>query len=190
MEEIIRADKDALVFLNNLGSEPFDSFWLTATKLWIWFPLFSTALYFLVKNYGWKRLFYFVIFIALGITVSDQLATIFKTGIARFRPCHDASLEGLIREVVCGGHYGFYSAHASNSFFAATFLTHFLRKKVKGLGGIMFGWALVFSYSRIYLGVHFPLDIIMGGVMGFILGKIFIFLTVKTFEKQATLSSS
>ncbi|VDH05899.1 phosphatase PAP2 family protein [Bergeyella zoohelcum] len=190
MEEIILQDKNALIFLNTLGSESFDSFWLTATKVWIWLPLFTTALYLLVKNYGWKKLLYFLIFIGLGIAVSDQLTNIFKISVGRLRPCHDETLEGLIREVTCGGQFSFYSAHASNSFFIATFLTHFLKEKAKGFGVIIFLWASVFAYSRIYLGVHFPLDILTGAIMGFIIGKIFAYLTQKTFEKQAMNSSS
>ncbi|UOE41887.1 phosphatase PAP2 family protein [Chryseobacterium suipulveris] len=184
MHEIITEDKEIFLFLNNLGSDTFDRFWIMVSGTWIWVPLYVIFLYLLAKNYKVRNLVFILIFIALGVTVSDQLAGIFKSGIGRLRPCHDPSLDHLMREVQCGGQFGFYSSHASNTFFIATFMTMLLFKKYRFLPYFLFFWAAMVSYSRIYLGVHFPMDILMGAAMGFFLGGFFSTLALKVIRKQ------
>ena len=184
MHEIIQEDQQVFLYLNNLGSSSFDQFWILLSETWIWIPLYIIFLYLLYKNFQLRSLLFILIFIAIGVTVSDQLAGIFKTGISRFRPCHDPVLDGLMRKVKCGGQFGFYSSHASNTFFIATFMSILLRKKYKFLSIILLFWAAIVSYSRIYLGVHFPLDIIMGALMGFFLGGFFATISQNVIRKQ------
>lgn len=184
MEEIILEDKQAMIFLNNLGSSTFDPFWILVSEKWFWIPLYVIFLYFLYKNFNKKSLFYILLFVALGITASDQIANIFKFGFERLRPCHDPSLEGLLREVKCGGKFGFYSAHSSNSFFVATYLTMLLGKKIKQLPYFLFVWAAIVAYSRVYLGMHFPGDIIVGAIMGILLALFFGILAKKVIRKS------
>ena len=184
MEEIILEDKQAMIFLNNLGSSTFDPFWILVSEKWFWIPLYVIFLYFLYKNFNKKSLFYILLFVALGITASDQIANIFKFGFERLRPCHDPSLEGLLREVKCGGKFGFYSAHSSNSFFVATYLTILLGKKIKQLPYFLFIWAAIVAYSRVYLGMHFPGDIIVGAIMGILLALFFGTLAKKVIRKS------
>jgi len=184
MEEIILEDKQAMIFLNNLGSSTFDPFWILVSEKWFWIPLYVIFLYFLYKNFNKKSLFYILLFVALGITASDQIANIFKFGFERLRPCHDPSLEGLLREVKCGGKFGFYSAHSSNSFFVATYLTMLLGKKIKQLPYFLFVWAAIVAYSRVYLGMHFPGDIIVGAIMGILLALFFGTLAKKVIKKS------
>ncbi len=184
MEEIILEDKQAMIFLNNLGSSTFDPFWILVSEKWFWIPLYVIFLYFLYKNFNKKSLFYILLFVALGITASDQIANIFKFGFERLRPCHDPSLEGLLREVKCGGKFGFYSAHSSNSFFVATYLTILLGKKIKQLPYFLFVWAAIVAYSRVYLGMHFPGDIIVGAIMGILLALFFGPLARKVIKKS------
>ena len=184
MEEIILEDKQAMIFLNNLGSSTFDPFWILVSEKWFWIPLYVIFLYFLYKNFNKKSLFYILLFVALGITASDQIANIFKFGFERLRPCHDPSLEGLLREVTCGGKFGFYSAHSSNSFFVATYLTILLGKKIKQLPYFLFVWAAIVAYSRVYLGMHFPGDIIIGAIMGILLALFFGTLAKKVIKKS------
>ena len=129
-------------------------------------------------------MFYILLFVALGITASDQITNIFKFGFERLRPCHDPSLEGLLREVKCGGKFGFYSAHSSNSFFVATYLTILLGKKIKQLPHFLFVWATIVAYSRVYLGMHFPGDIIIGAIMGILLALFFGTLAKKVIKKS------
>lgn len=185
MHEIITEDKKIFLLLNNLGSEPFDRFWTMVSGTWIWIPLYIIFLYLLYKNYKLRNLVFMLIFVAIGVTVSDQLAGIFKSGIGRLRPCHDPSLEHLMRSVQCGGRFGFYSSHASNTFFIATFMSMLLFRKYRFLPYILYFWAIVVSYSRIYLGVHFPLDILMGAGMGFLLGGFFSTLALKVIVKRS-----
>lgn len=184
MEEIILEDKQAMIFLNNLGSSTFDPFWILVSEKWFWIPLYVIFLYFLYKNFNKKSLFYILLFVALGITASDQIANIFKFGFERLRPCHDPSLEGLLREVKCGGKFGFYSAHSSNSFFVATYITMLLGKKIKQLPYFLFVWATIVAYSRVYLGMHFPGDIIIGAIMGILLALFFGILAKKVIKKS------
>ena len=184
MHEIIQEDQQVFLYLNNLGSSSFDQFWILLSETWIWIPLYIIFLYLLYKNFQLRSLLFILIFIAIGVTVSDQLAGIFKTGISRFRPCHDPVLDGLMRKVKCGRQFGFYSGHASNTFFIATFMSILLRKKYKFLSIILLIWATIVSYSRIYLGVHFPLDIIMGALMGFFLGGFFATISQNVIRKQ------
>ena len=184
MEEIILEDKQAMIFLNNLGSSTFDPFWILVSEKWFWIPLYVIFLYFLYKNFNKKSLFYILLFVALGITASDQIANIFKFGFERLRPCHDPSLEGLLREVKCGGKFGFYSAHSSNSFFVATYITILLGKKIKQLPYFLFVWAAIVAYSRVYLGMHFPGDIIVGAIMGILLALFFGTLAKKVIRKS------
>ncbi|MBU8884053.1 phosphatase PAP2 family protein [Kaistella sp. DKR-2] len=184
MQEIIQDDKQLFLYLNNLGSQPFDQFWIMISGTWIWVPLYIIFLYLLYKNYQLRNLVFILIFIALGVTVSDQLAGIFKTGIARLRPCHDPALDHLMRKVQCGGQFGFYSSHASNTFFIATLMSILLRKTRPFLPYLLFLWAGLVSYSRIYLGVHFPMDILMGALMGFFLGGFFSILSLKVIYKR------
>lgn len=183
MQEIINIDKNIFLYLNGLGSKPFDHFWLMISTTWIWVPLYIIFLYLIYKKYGIKNILYILIFIALGIAVSNQLSGIFKVGIMRFRPCQDTTLEGVMRVVKCGGKYGFYSAYASNTFFIATFLSFILRKNLPFIPLVLVFWALLVSYSHIYLGVHFPLDIVMGALVGFLLGGFFSTLTLNTLLK-------
>ena len=190
MHELIQEDKSIFLFLNNLGSTPFDQLWIMISATWIWVPLYVIFLYLLFKTFKLRSLIFILIFIALGVTVSDQLAGIFKTGILRLRPCHDPTLTGLMRAVKCGGQFGFYSSHAANTFFIATFMSLLLYKKFKFLPYFLFVWAIVVSYSRIYLGVHFPLDILMGSLMGFFTGGFFATLALKVIHKQNNSAST
>lgn len=184
MEEIIQEDKSLFLFLNTLGNSTFDQFWIMVSGTFVWVPLYIIFLYFLYKTYKPKALLYILLFILIGVTVSDQLATIFKLGIERFRPCHDPSLEHQMRIVQCGGNFGFYSAHASNTFFLASYLSILFKNKLKNFTFLVFAWAAFVSYSRIYLGVHFPLDILTGAAMGFLLGGFFATLAKKVIYKQ------
>ncbi len=183
MYEVLTEDKEIFLYLNNLGSKPFDQFWIMVSETWVWIPLYIIFLYLLFKNFNAKSVVFILIFIGLGVTVSDQLAGIFKSGIGRFRPCHDDSIDDLMRIVKCGGNFGFYSSHASNTFFIATFMSRMLWKRYRYLPIFLFFWAFVVSYSRIYLGVHFPLDIAMGIAMGFLLGGLFSTLAKNSIAK-------
>jgi len=184
MEEIIQEDKNLFLYLNNLGDTPFDQFWMMISATWIWVPLYVILCYLLYKNFKLKSLLYILLFIAIGVTVSDQVSGIFKYGVARLRPCNDPSLQNVMRIVKCGGPYGFYSAHASNTFFLASYLSFLLKDRLRWFPYAIFVWAAVVAYSRIYLGVHFPVDILVGAFVGSLLGGLFAMLAKKVINKQ------
>lgn len=183
IEKIIDWDQRLFLYLNGLGNSMFDSFWLLVSGKLTWIPLYLILLYLVLKNFDKKSVLYFFIFLILGIVASDQLSNIFKCGVHRFRPCHNQHLIPLMRIVKCGGSYGFYSAHASNTFYLAWFLgLIFYRIKKRWIMYFLIFWAGFVSYSRIYIGVHFPLDLFFGALAGSIWGVIFFILWKKALK--------
>lgn len=144
--------------------------WLFSNKLF-WGPLY---VYFLWKLYrAFPARYYFVLVAAfLLILISDQLCNLFKESFMRLRPTHEPHLEGMIHTLknYTGGMYGFYSGHAANAFAVAVFLLTALKWKPNYLILIAFSFASLTAYSRIYLGVHYPGDVLFGAFMGSILG--------------------
>lgn len=172
MEELIQLDKDLLIYLNNLGSEQWDGLWLIITKQIYWSPIFLIILYFIVKKIGWKQFGYLVIFITLLIVATDQLTNLFKYNFERLRPCNDPTLDGEIREVLVRKSFSYFSGHASNSMATMTFVFLLLRKSYR-YAFLVFIFPLIFAYSRIYLGLHFPGDILTGYLFGLFTGTLF-----------------
>ncbi|HNW76448.1 MAG TPA: phosphatase PAP2 family protein [Bacteroidales bacterium] len=173
IEYLVNIDKSLFLFLNGCHAWWLDQpmFWISKTMVWI--PLYLLLLWLLIRKFGWKTL-WILLFVVVMITVSDQLANVFKTGIQRLRPSHDPSL-CCVHSVngYKGGTFGFYSSHASNTFALAVFLVLVMRKYYRYLLPFMIGWAVLLSYSRIYLGVHFPGDILTGMTAGILLGFLF-----------------
>ncbi|MGB6084732.1 phosphatase PAP2 family protein [Moheibacter sp.] len=175
MDEIIQLDKDLFLFLNTLGSSTWDGFWTFLSERSYWIPLYIFLLYLLFKNFGLKKTFLILILTLLMVLFTDQITNLFKDGFQRPRPCFTPEFEGIMRGVGCErrGLYGFTSAHASNHLAIALLLGLVFKKMYKWMLPLLLVWAVLIAYSRIYLGVHFPLDVICGGVMGLILGWTF-----------------
>ena len=175
-EEILKLDSKLFLFLNNLGTTKFDAFWLSLSKIEanIVMYLFLIFLFFHIKKLRPKFLyiFYLLFVIALMITITDQGANFFKDSFQRLRPCYNESISDSLRLVKenCGGKYGFFSAHASNSFSLAIFFGLLFKNKIRYMFIITMAYASLISYSRIYLGVHFPIDIIVGSSFGIFVG--------------------
>ena len=177
MEDIKQLDWDATLFLNDWGNDAVDLFFNVMTHKLYAIPLYLFVLYILYKKLGTRNLVIALIAISLLITCSDQLASFFKDSMERFRPFREPALEGLISKVgKSGGTYGFYSGHASSAVALATFLWFILKRKHKTVGIVMIIWAVLVAYSRVYLGVHYLGDVLMGAFMGLILGLIFAWL--------------
>ena len=136
LDQLVHYDKELFLFLNNLGSAKWDGFWLFMTNKWSSIPLYALLAFFTYRAFGLKRLLMTLVAIAVLILVTDQLANFFKYGVQRLRPCHDNEINGLMRLVKssCGGKFGYFSAHAANSFAVAIFFTFFLRTKYKYIG--------------------------------------------------------
>ena len=172
MEQIIDLDKQLFVFLNGLGSAQFDPFWELITKQFNWAPLILTVLYLIQKKIGWKNLGVVVLFLALLITFTDQTTNFFKNHFQRLRPCNDPEIMDVIRIVIHRNSFSFFSGHAANSMAATMFVVLVLRRYYKYVG-LLFLFPLIFAYSRIYLGLHFPGDILTGYFFGMLFGFCF-----------------
>ena len=170
--KILQLDKELLIFLNGLGSPTFDGLWLIITKQAYWTPIFLLVFYLLQKKLGWKNFGYYILFTALLIVLCDQTSNLFKGYFHRLRPCNDESINHIIRVVKTSPSFSFFSGHAANSIASMTFLFLILRKYYK-YTFLIFLYPLIFAYSRIYLGVHFPIDILTGYTFGIILGSLF-----------------
>ena len=122
LEKIIDLDKSLFIFLNNLGSKPFDAIWLLITKQFNWTPFFLLLLYILYKKIGQKQLLLTLLFVAVMITFSDQITNLVKNNVQRLRPCNDEELTGLIRIVRDSETFSYFSGHAANSMAAMMFV--------------------------------------------------------------------
>lgn len=169
LEKILSLDTELFIYLNGLGSQTYDGFWLIITKQINWLPLFLLLIYLIFKKLGAKQTLYLILFVAVLLTITDQTTNLFKNGLQRLRPCNNPEIKSFIRIVQSRDSYSFFSGHAANSMAVATFLFLNFKRQIKYLG-FLFLWPLVFAYSRVYLGLHYPLDIIAGYFCGFITG--------------------
>ncbi len=183
IQRLIELDHQVFLYLNNLGTETWDWFWLILSDKWAAIPLYALLVFLLFKKLGWKTTAIGLVFVTLLITSTDQLANVFKDGFQRVRPCEEEGVMEYARLVAghCGG-YGYFSAHASNSFGVAIFLGLLFKKYYQKMIWFLLAWAVLVAYSRVYLGVHYPGDIITGALIGSVFGYIYarLFLLLKS----------
>lgn len=185
LEEILKYDKEVFLLLNNLGSETWDGFWMFITNKFSSIPIYLLLIFLSYKQFGVKKTALLVVTAVLMITATNGLADFFKYGVQRLRPCFDTDVNELARLVkdTCGGKYGYFSAHAGNTMAVAVFFSIVLKEKFKLIGILLLIWAALIGFSRIYIGVHFPLDVFTGMVIGLFFGwlfaKLYIFALLK-----------
>ena len=166
LESLIEFDKQLLLFGNSFHTPFWDNFISIFSGKFIWIPAALTILYVIIRTEKRNSL-WVLLFLAITIVLADQISSSFiKLLVARWRPTHEPTLQGLVQIVhgYTGGRYGFVSSHAANSFGVALFTSLLFRRKL--YTWTIFIWAIVNVYTRIYLGVHYPFDIIGGAMVG------------------------
>ena len=169
LDRIIEKDTELFVYLNGLGVESWDSFWLTVTDKYTWIPMYILLAILLVHYFKWKKALLYLLVAALLVAFTDQFVNLIKNTVGRLRPCNDPNLQDYIRILKHSGGKSFVSGHATNSFAVSTFMILVFKKHFKYIYLILI-WPLLFAYSRIYVGVHFPVDIFFGMLLGIGIG--------------------
>lgn len=169
LETLQNIDSTIFLFIHNLVRSPYldnASWWIS--DRWIWVPMYAAIVYWMYRRMGWRSAVVYAIAIGAAVACADQLcATVIRPLAERLRP---ANLLNPISDSVSvvndyrGGRYGFPSCHAANTFVLATFTAFICRDRAVRIW--MFGWAVLSCWSRVYLGVHYPGDLIVGGVIG------------------------
>ncbi|MEM9672158.1 MAG: phosphatase PAP2 family protein [Bacteroidota bacterium] len=169
IEAILEADQQIFLWLNSFHANWLDPIMYRITNKYTWFPVYAALVVAIILKYRWEGV-RIVLVLVLVITACDQLTSGFmKPTFERLRPCHNPTIAHFVHLVKgCGGQYGFASSHAANTFGLAATLWFFFQSWSFWFA-LGFGWAAVVSYSRVYVGVHYPLDIIVGAIIGVVL---------------------
>lgn len=164
METLIKFDEELFLSLNSIHNQTFDFIMYWVTNTFIWIPLYLLFIVLIIKKFK-TRSFLALLSIAFLILIVDQAtSSLMKPFFERLRPCHQETISSFTHLVThCGGQYSFVSGHAANSFSIATFLYLIFNDRNWAW---LFVWAAIVSYSRIYVGVHFPLDVLAGAIVG------------------------
>lgn len=184
LEHLDAWDRSLFLAINGLHSSFSDAVMSQVSEPLTWIPVYLLLLFLLKQRFGWNGLAWSVPVIALMVLCSDSGSVVlFKNTVQRLRPSHVEALNGSIHlltdekgEFLRGGSFGFVSSHASNHFAIAVFMIGVLHGSLRGLAPVLIGWAVVIGYSRIYLGMHYPGDVLVGALYGVLIGWSFALL--------------
>ncbi|MFD2520498.1 phosphatase PAP2 family protein [Emticicia soli] len=180
IETIRYAEYEWFLWLNSFHTPFWDTIMYWVTHRFTWIPLYLFLIYYIfrvIRINAWYKL----AFILVSVGLADRITSGFmKPYFHRFRPCHDPSIENIVHVVGgCGGQYGFASSHAANSFALALAFVLISPQSKPQWKYFLFLWAILVSYSRIYVGVHYPTDLLVGGMVGMLVTGIIYFMTIK-----------
>lgn len=168
IEWLNQIDTQMLLGINGCNNNFFDHFFTLFTNKVTWYPLYLFIVFIIIDKYKLKG-FWIILFIVIAIVISDQLSGLCKDMVQRLRPSHQPLLTGKLNLPTGeGGSYGYFSGHATNSFALAVLLG--LLSRSRRLWAAFVIWAIFTAYSRIYVGVHYPFDVLTGAVVGSLIG--------------------
>lgn len=182
LEFLLNLDTELFLFFNGIHNSFFDVIMVWVSHKFFWVPFYLFLVYLLYRHYGLKKAAILTALIILTFAITNILSVeAFKNVFQRLRPSHEPSLTGLVHLVngYKGGNWGFVSSHAANVFGLAMLIAFFLGSQIRGIIFWIFFWATAVSYSRIYLGVHYPLDLICGGTMGMMVALLIVSISKK-----------
>ncbi len=175
-------DRELFIWLNSLGIEHFDGFWIFATQIESWLPLFIFFFAIIFVKYGFKNGLVVSSFTILTFIVTITFTNFVKDYVARLRPNNVEALSEVIRILQKPTNFSFFSGHASSSFAVTTFVVLAIRKFTKWIY-LAFLWPLIFILSRIYVGVHYPSDLFVGALVGTAIAIFFYWICKKILVK-------
>ena len=172
LDKLLQWDRDVFIYLNSLGIENHDVFWSTITNFSTWIPLFIFFIVLVFRKYPKGEALWVLGTVLFTLVFVAMFTGIVKEWVARLRPNNTEEINTLIRILKSPTGYSFFSGHASSSFSITTAFFLFLRDKFKW-SWLFFIWPLMFATSRIYVGVHYPLDLLVGAGVGMLFAFLF-----------------
>ena len=179
---LVEGDSSILLAVNGMHSSYFDTFMWLCSRKFEWIPFYLSILYVLFRNFNWRVVLYSLVAMGVVLLLTDAVSSHFiRPVVARLRP---SNLENPISEMIHivdnhrGGRYGFPSSHASNSWGLVFFVGLLLRRRV--LTTFLACWALLLCYSRLYLGVHYPGDLLAGMLLGAVVASLVYYVFWRT----------
>lgn len=172
MEQLAQWDTDLFTFLNSLGIERYDSFWIVVTTIQNWIPLYVVFFVIFFFSLTRKKAIIAIIGTLLSMVTALFATSLVKNGVGRLRPSNNPDLEGVIRMLQTPSDYSFWSGHAATSFAIVFFVIAILKSRSKW-AYLFLIWPVLFSLSRIYVGVHYPSDILVGALVGCCIGALY-----------------